>query len=180
MGGRNGSVFISWAPFCSRSDSIAGRLGGQSFMVYSAHYGSRYLTLPFKYASQTLKTLRILFRERPATVFVMTPPVFACVPVWIYCLMSGASFVIDAHTGAFLDPRWKRMLFVHRWFSRAALATLVTNEYMQDVVTSWNAQAIVVRDVPVRFAEPVLPRLEGTCNMTLVSTFTRDEPIELF
>jgi glycosyltransferase involved in cell wall biosynthesis len=32
----------------------------------------------------------------------------------------------------------------------------------------------------VCFAEPVHPTLEGSRNMTLVSTFTRDEPIELF
>ncbi len=38
-----GLVFISWAPFCSRSDSIAARLGGRSYMVYSPEYGSRYL-----------------------------------------------------------------------------------------------------------------------------------------
>ena len=177
---RNGMVFISWAPFCSRSDSIAARLGGKSFMVYSPHYGSRYLTLPFKYLSQTIKTLRTLFTERPATIFIMTPPVFACVPAWIYSKITGASFVIDAHTGAFLDPRWKRTLFVHRWFSRAAVATLVTNEYMLNVVKDWHAQAVLVRDVPVQFAEPVMPTLADPCNMTFVSTFTRDEPIETF
>jgi glycosyltransferase involved in cell wall biosynthesis len=168
---RKGLVFISWAPFCSRSDSIAARVGGKSFMVYSAHYGSRYLTVPFKYLSQTIKTLRILFRERPAVVFVMTPPVSACLPVWIYSRITGVPFVIDAHTGAFLDARW---------FSRAARFTIVTNEHMQSIVSAWNAQALIVRDVPVCFAEPVHPNLDGDCNMTLVATFTRDEPIELF
>ena len=175
-----GMVFISWAPFCSRSDSIAARLGGKSFMVYSPRFGSRYLTVPFKYLAQTIKTLRILFRERPAVVFVMTPPVSACLPVWIYSRITGAPFVIDAHTGAFLDARWKPLLFLHRWFSRAARFTIVTNEHMQSIVTGWSAQAVIVRDVPVCFAEPVHPSLDGECNMTLVATFTRDEPIELF
>src|SRR5439155_15669694 len=116
----------------------------------------------------------------PATVFVMTPPHFACVPVWIYSRITGAPFIIDAHTGAFLDPRWKRVLFVHRWFSRAALATLVTNEHMEQAVRRWNANSVIVRDVPVCFAEPALPQLDGICNMTLVCTFTRDEPIDVF
>ena len=173
-------VFISWAPFCSRSDSIAARLGGSSFMVYSSRYGSRYLTVPFKYLSQAIRTLRILFRERPAAVFVMTPPVVACLPAWIYARLTGTMFVIDAHTGAFLDSRWKPLLFSHSGFSRAARTTLVTNEYMQRIVEGWNASATIVRDVPVCFAEPALARLEGECNMTLVSTFTRDEPIEMF
>jgi glycosyltransferase involved in cell wall biosynthesis len=176
----SGMVFISWAPFCSRSDSIASHLGGQSFMVYSPNYGSRYLTVLFKYLSQTIKTLRILFRERPRVVFVMTPPVVACFPVWVYARTTGTSFVIDAHTGAFLDSRWKPLLFLHKWFSRAARTTIVTNEYMQRVLSDWSASATLVRDVPVCFAEPAQPKLEGSCNMTLVSTFTRDEPIEVF
>jgi glycosyltransferase involved in cell wall biosynthesis len=179
-GNPKGMVFISWAPFCSRSDSIAFRLGGQSFMVYSPGFGSHYATVPLKYLSQTFKTLHILFRERPRVVYVMTPPVFACLPAWIYCRLTGAAFVIDAHTGAFLDPRWKPLLFVHKWFSRAARTTIVTNEYMQDMVVKWGGVATIVRDVPVCFAEPARPNLNGACNMTLVCTFTRDEPIELF
>jgi len=177
---RKSMLFVSWAPFCSRSDSIAARLGGQSHMVYSPGYGSRYFTVPFKYLSQTAKTLRILFRERPGTVFVMTPPVIACFPAWIYSRLAGASFVIDAHSGAFLDARWKPLLFLHKWFSRAARTTIVTNEHMYRMVRDWKASATLVRDVPVCFAEPVHPTLDGSCNMTLVSTFTRDEPIQLF
>src|SRR6266550_1944138 len=84
-------VFISWAPFCSRSDSIANHLGGRSFMVYAHRYGSHYITVPFKYVAQTFRTLRILFRERPAAVFVMTPPVTACFAVWIYARVTGAA-----------------------------------------------------------------------------------------
>lgn len=173
-------VFVSWAPFCSRSDSIAGRLGGKSFMVYSPQYGSNYLTVAFKYVSQTLKTLRLLRREKPAAVFVMTPPVVACLPVWLYSRLTGVPFVIDAHSGALLDRRWARVAFLHKWFSRAARSTIVTNEHMGDMVSAWNAHVSMVRDVPVCFAEPSVPRLTASCNMTLVATFTRDEPIELF
>jgi glycosyltransferase involved in cell wall biosynthesis len=181
MAANTGSVvFISWAPFCSRSDSIAAHLGGRSFMVYAPGFGSRYLTVLFKYFWQTLKTLRILFGERPSAVFVMTPPVIACFPVWLYSRLTGTSYVIDAHTGAFLDTRWRPLLFLHRFFSRAARTTIVTNEYMRDVVLKWNAHATIVRDVPVRFAPPEPVKLDGACNMTLVATFTRDEPIELF
>jgi len=181
MTDRASMLFISWAPFCSRSDNIARHLGGKSFMVYSPRFGSNYFTVAFKYVSQTFKTLRILFREKPGAVFVMTPPVFASLPAWIYSRVTGTPFLIDAHSGAFVDPRWKPLLFIHKWFSAAARATIVTNEYMLTKLREdWNCAAIIVRDVPVRFAEPVRPRLEGACNMTLVATFTRDEPIELF
>lgn len=149
-------------------------------MGYWPAFGSHYATVPFKYLSQMMKTLRILFRERPRIVYVMTPPVFACLPVWIYSRLTRVPFVIDAHTGAFLDPRWKPLLFLHKWFSRAARATIVTNEFMQRIVCEWGGSATIVRDVPVCFAAPAHPDLDGACNMTLVSTFTPDEPLELF
>ena len=173
-------VFISWAPFCSRSDSIAKRLGGVSYMVYAPFWGSRYLTIALKYTAQTWRTLRLLWRERPRAVFVMTPPVTACFPAWLYGKLTGAPYVIDAHSGAFLDARWQSTLFLHRFFSRRAKTTLVTNEYLQNMVRAWGARTTIVSDVPVCFAEPGPVHLQGAVKMTLINTFTRDEPLEIF
>lgn len=175
-------VFISWATHCSRSDTIARRLGGASFMVYSPLWGSRYSTIVLKYLSQTVKTLRILFRERPRVAFVMTPPVTACFAVWLYAKLTKASYGIDAHSGAFLDPRWRSTLFVHRFFSRHAVTTLVTSPYLEGLVRGWKAHATIVSDVPVQYPNPIRAALNGgwKCNMTLVSTFTKDEPLDLF
>jgi glycosyltransferase involved in cell wall biosynthesis len=173
-------VFVSWAPFCSRSDSIAYRLGGASYMVYSPWWGSRTTTVLFKYASQAWKTLRLLFRGRPKVVFAMTPPVIACVPVWLYALLTRSRYVIDAHSGAFVDSRWKPLLFLHRFFSRRALTTIVTGQHLAGIVQSWGAHATIVTDVPVKFPEPLPFARDGRCSMTLVNTFTRDEPIDVF
>lgn len=173
-------VFISWAPFCSRSDSISKRLGGASYMVYSPKWRSRYVTILFKYLHQSWKTLRILFSEKPRTVFVMTPPVIACLPVWLYAKLAGAQYVIDAHSGAFLLPRWRPLLFLHRFFSRRAATTILTNPYLQEIVRRWGGRTAIVSDVPVCFPEPSPVALRGNFKITLVSTFDRDEPLDLF
>lgn len=173
-------VFISWTDDCSRSDSIATRLGGVSYMVYSPEWGSRVLTVGFKYLSQMRKTLQILFREKPATVFVMTPPVAACLPVWIYCVFTGSKYFIDAHTGALLYSPWAKVPFIHRFFSRRAAATLVTNDYLQELLAGWKAPVMLVPDVPVVFPDPEPWSMDGGVNMVFVSTFTVDEPLELF
>ena len=177
---RNSIVFVSWAPFCSRSDSIARHLQGQSFMIYAAFWGSHYSTILFKYLTQMIRTLWILARERPAAILVMSPPVLACVPVWLYTIFTRVRFVIDAHTAAFVDPRWTRVMFLHRFFSRRAAATIVTNSHLGNIVQGWGARATIVTDVPVYFAEPETVVLNGLVKMTLVSTFTKDEPLELF
>ncbi len=173
-------VFVSWASSCSRSDAIAKRLGGTSHMVYSPGWGSRYATVAFKYASQAIKTFKILLRERPPTVLVMTPPVVACVPVWLYARRYGALYAIDAHTGAFVDPRWKAVLGLHRFFSRRAVTTLVTNCYLAGIVRQWQASATLVSDVPIVFPEPTPITLNGKRAMTFISSFTRDEPLAEF
>jgi glycosyltransferase involved in cell wall biosynthesis len=175
---RNDLVFISWAPHCSRSDSIAARLGGRSFHVYSPFWGSRYATILFKYLVQAFRTLAILRRHRPRIVFVMAPPVLACLPVWLYAGLCGAKYVIDAHTGAFLESPWKRLRFLQRFFSRRAETTVVTNRHLQEMVEGWGADATIVTDVPVCFAEPERVELEGDCNMTVVASFCADEPID--
>src|SRR5262245_50796146 len=173
-------LFISWARDCSRSDSIAERLGGASFMIYSSFWGSRYSTVLFKYLSQSFRTLRLLFKHRPRTVFVMTPPVIACIPVWLYAKLTRAKYVIDAHSGAFLDKRWMSTLFIHKFFSRQAGVTLVTSPVLAEIISEWGANAKIVSDVPLCFAEPTPMKLTGRVKMAFVSTFTVDEPLENF
>ncbi|MBX3439930.1 MAG: glycosyltransferase family 4 protein [Planctomycetaceae bacterium] len=173
-------VFISWAPHCSRSDNIAARLGGESHLVYAPFWGSHVLTVLIKYAVQSVRTLRILWSKRPQVVFVMVPPVFACGPVWLYCLLSGGRYVIDAHSGAFLNPRFRYVQWLQRFFSRRAVATIVTNDYLRSVVEKWGANAVLVSDVPVEFAKANEVSLPDAFNVTVVSSFCADEPTDVF
>lgn len=149
-------------------------------MVYSPFWGSRYLTVVFKYFSQSVKTLKILFQYRPQIVLIMTPPVIACVPVWLYAKLTGAQYAIDAHSGAFLDRRWTSTLFMHRFFSRQAAVTLVTSRFLSQILLAWGGNTKIVSEVPICFPEPRRMKLKGNVNMTFISTFTRDEPLEAF
>jgi glycosyltransferase involved in cell wall biosynthesis len=173
-------LFISWASDCARSDGIATRLGGKSYMIYAPFWGSRYSTIVFKYISQSVKTLAVLFRERPRFIFVMSPPIVACLPIWLYKIITGADYVIDAHTAAFTDPRWQPIIFMHRFFSRRARTTIVTNEYLRDIVVSWGAHATIVADVPIASATQRNRNPNGQSRMTFISSFTKDEPLSLF
>jgi glycosyltransferase involved in cell wall biosynthesis len=149
-------------------------------MVYSPFWGSNYFTVIFKYLAQTLKTLWILFRDKPRVIFVMTPPVIACFPAWLYTRFTRSCYLIDAHSGALIDRRWQSTMFLHRFFSRHARATMVTNPHLQSFVRGWGANAMIVRDVPIFFAEPAPMKLAGSFKITLINTFTRDEPLEVF
>jgi glycosyltransferase involved in cell wall biosynthesis len=146
-------------------------------MVYAAKWGSRAATIVFKYAAQWLETLRILRREQPDAVFVMTPPVFAALPAFWYARGRRASVVLDAHTAAFLHPRWRRFQWLQRALCRRAATTLVSNEHLAGIVQSAGGHATVVPDVPVVFPERGSFTRPAGFAVAVVCSFNYDEPV---
>lgn len=168
---------ISWAPHCSRSDHTARELGGTSHMVYWAWLGSHPVTVGVKYLGQTLGTWKVLIRERPDAVFIMSPPPVAIIAVFIYCAVNRLPFVIDAHSGAFLE-RWRLFHRVQFWLCRRAATTIVSNDHLAELVRANGGHATVVPDVPIEF-NPAIPSLEvNEFTVVYVTSFDRDEPIE--
>jgi glycosyltransferase involved in cell wall biosynthesis len=170
-------TYISWAESCSRSDHTARELGGSSHMVYLPQFGSRASTIALKYIGQWRMTSRILRDERPDAVFVMTPPLFAALPAFWYAWRRGARVVFDAHTAAFLHPRWRHWQWLQRALCRRAATTIVHNEHQAALVRGLGAHATVVQDVPIvyskveRFVNPGSPVIAAVCS------FNYDEPI---
>lgn len=147
-------------------------------MVYCSRWGSRHSTVLFKYLGQSLETSRILRRERPAAVFVMTPPVFAALPAFWYAWRHHAHVVLDAHSAAFMHSRWRPLQWLQRALCRSALTTLVHNEHIAALVRGAGAHAILVPDVPVMFSR--VERFERPNGLTIavVCSFNDDEPLE--
>jgi glycosyltransferase involved in cell wall biosynthesis len=147
-------------------------------MVYWDSLGSHPATVWLKYLGQTLRTWRILMRERPDAVFVMSPSPVAVLAVYAFCAVARRPFVIDAHSGAFRNPLWKRLQPMQFWLCRQANATIVTNDHLADLVIRHGGHPVIVPDVPVRFAEtPSGPRRAGYV-VACVTSWGFDEPIE--
>lgn len=146
-------------------------------MVYWEALGSRPLTVWLKYLWQALRTWRVLTAERPAAVFVMTPPVFAPLVAWAWCATHGRPLVIDAHTAAFLHPRWRLFQGLQFWLCRRAATTIVHNDHLRQLVERHGAHATVVADIPVRFHASEEYPLPTGFNVAVVCSFNPDEPI---
>ena len=170
-------VFISWYPSCRRSDALAKALGGVSYLIHYFTF-KQPLQAPFKYILQARDTFRYLRRDRPQYVLVASPPVFAALAVWLYCKASGARYVIDAHTGVFDDPRWTWLSSFSRFLSRGAVATIVTNAFLQQKVVSWGARPIIIGDVPVEFPLMKPVELGAGFHVVVINTFSSDEPLD--
>ena len=172
-------TYISWAPHCSRSDYTARELQGTSHMVYWAALGSRPATVLLKYVGQAFRTWSILVRERPDAVFVMSPPVVAGLVVYPYCALRRVPMVIDAHTGAFLDRRWRHFQRLQRWLCRRAVTTIVTNTHLEAMLAKIGADATIVPDVPVKYPESERPFDKDGFLVAVVCSFDYDEPVQL-
>lgn len=174
-----GSLFLVWGPpgHGPRSQVFARELGLQQPYFIHSTLKRGFWVAPVKYLTQAIKTLKVLMREKPSLVFVQSPPSLAVWVVYFYSLFTGCRYFIDAHSAAFLNPFWTNPKWLNRLAARKALATIVTNEHFQDVIQSWGATALVVRDIPTSFERATLPTLDGTFNITVVNSFGPDEPL---
>lgn len=178
-------VFISWAPYCSRSDNIAREFGGKSYMVYFGFLGSNYFTICFKYLFQSINTLFVLLKYKPGIVFVMSPPIFACMPVILYkIIFNKVKFIIDAHTAAFTHERWAKKNKLNAFFVSRAEFVIVTNKTLGEIVRDkWQGQFEIITDVPIKYddhsrsSNGIISIHENKRIITLVNTFAPDEPL---
>ena len=144
------------------------------------HRPNRGLTsMPRKYATQTALTLRDLWRLRPEAVACMSPSPLTALPVWLYCRATGARFVIDAHTGAFIGPPWERFAAISRFFCGRADLTIVTNRELAGRVERAGGRALVIPDVPTEQHPPQPPTQAKEPVAVFVSSFAQDEPIDV-
>lgn len=176
---RTESLFMVWGPpsHGPRSRVFASELGIPIEFIFSTRRRGM-LVAPWKYTYQAARTVRVLMRRRPSLLFVQSPPSFAVLAAWIYSVVSGGRFVIDAHSGAFLSPHWERPRWLRRFLARRALSTIVTNERFAEEIREWGGTASVLRDIPTIFpVGDAIPRDERFTVM-VVSTYAADEPLE--
>jgi glycosyltransferase involved in cell wall biosynthesis len=170
-------IFITWYPYCRRSDAIAEQIGARSYLVHYLRFKVPYLA-PLKYILQCIKTLWILFRNRPSLVLVASPPVFAPLLIWLLSKPLRYVFVIDAHSGVFQHRRWKWALPIQRFLARRALLTIVTNDHMQDIVRSWKSNVAKIQDLSLNLDPQGKASRRPGFHVVFICTFSGDEPVE--
>jgi glycosyltransferase involved in cell wall biosynthesis len=172
------ALFLVWGPpsHGPRSRVFARELGIDARFVTSTKRRGP-LVAPFKYASQAYKTARLLAARRPRLVFVQSPPTFAVMTVWLYGALTGARFVVDAHSAAMLSAYWTRPRWLYRLIARRALATIVTNEHFAEWIRRSGGRALVIRDIPTNLATSATFLVPDAFNVMVVNTFADDEPL---
>lgn len=170
-------VFISWAPFSRRTQTLAERFD-LTWCQVAAPWFKRPLYAPLKYPAQAWRTLRLLTRLAPREVWVMDPPLPAVAVAWAYCRRRRVPLVVDMHTVGFYDRKWRAVRPLEKPLLRAARAAVVTNADLESVVLEWRCPAFVLPD-PLPRPPEGLERSVETDSVTIVATYSADEPIDL-
>lgn len=173
------TLFLVWGPpsHGPRSQVFAHKLGIDKPHFVYATTRRGLLAAPLKYSYQAAKTLILLFQLQPKIVFVQSPPSFAVLFVYLYCLLTNGRFVVDAHSDAMLAPYWTRPQWLYRFLARQAVTTIVTNEHFQQQIRSWGGHAFILRDIPTTFSRSETYPFQGAFNVVVVNTFAADEPL---
>lgn len=174
--GRSSWVAVAWAPYSRRSEMFARELEGKLHCIHYLTFQSP-LHAPVKYVLQAIRTLQILFKERPDAVHVQNPPFVCGLVVHVYCMMTGARFVTEHHSAAF-DPAWDWARPLQRFVARRAVTNIVTSDHWAGIMHGWGARALVMHDPFLELPEGAPYPLAEGFNVVFVGTFADDEPIE--
>lgn len=173
------TMFLVWAPpdqGSSRSRMLAKELGINELHYIFALSRTRSWSAPLRYLIQGWKTLALLARKKPSLVFVQSPPSFGPLVVRWYCRLTGAQYIIDAHSDALQRGIWQKPLWLHSPVIRDAVLTLVHDEHFTQKVTGLGGTPLVLRDPITSYEWQPLPLADGI-NITVVNRFAEDEPV---
>jgi glycosyltransferase involved in cell wall biosynthesis len=171
-------VFIAWTRYHRRSELLAQHLGATLRYVYPGQQGGR-LPAPARYLAQAWESWRVLRRERPDVILVQNPPIFSVLLVYAYARLHKAGYVIDSHTGAFLSPKWRWSLPLHRFLSRRAETTLVHNKSQEGIVIHWGCRYSVLGFTPGDYPTGEIYRVGGAFNVAVICSYAADEPLDI-
>jgi hypothetical protein len=174
---------IAWAPTAPRSQRLAAALGAEMHKIHFLAF-QRPLIAPFKYLALAPATWSLLWRRHPRVVLVQNPPIFLVMLVALYARLTGSHYIIDTHTGGLVGYKWGWSLSLHRWLSRQALATIVTNAHLRDHLLGRSSRrsfrVLMLEDPPVEWRNtgPLSTPLPGARQVAVLATYSSDEPIE--
>jgi glycosyltransferase involved in cell wall biosynthesis len=137
---------IAWTRFQPRTTALAAALGGQARYLNDAPLATRLALRPLAYVVKAIQTWNVLTRDKPKTVLVITPPVFAPLAAWLWCLFHRVPLVVDCHTGAFHSKKWAWARPLHRWLLRRVRVVLLHTEELEALVRTWGARTLLVPD----------------------------------
>ena len=134
-----------------------------------------------KYIHGIIKTLNILFKEKPQLVFCQNPSIVLSFVLVLIRHLFKIKLCVDAHNAG-LFPKEGRSSFLcllSRFVQRGADLTIVTNEKLKQHVEMSGGRAFVLQDrIPsIPIMAPL--HLKGNENILFICSYASDEPYDI-
>lgn len=136
-----------------------------------------------------VETISILRNEKPDLIFVQNPSMFLAAIACVYSLINSVPVVVDRHTTFMLSQKYQKkpwllykpnmIIFrlLHRFTIRFASLTIVTNDFLANIVDKLGGRSFVLPDKLPQIAEVDDIQLAGKRNILFITSFGNDEPI---
>lgn len=179
----NNKLFIEWAEYASRADSLANAVGAKTIFIGKVNKYKNLLYSFSSYPAKVIENFKVIKKEKPQVVYITnTNWIIAFVNI-IFSKIFGHKLIFDSHSCAFDHEFIKYPLPLSKIFARFADLSIVTNESHYNLLKSNNAKAIIISDIP--FEESLVTdekiSLSDKFNILFICTFAPDEPyLEVF
>ena len=136
-----------------------------------------------RYPKSIIGTIWVILKKNPNILFVQNPSMVLAAIACLYGTISKTLIVVDRHTTFRLSRKYKVTLKyliskpLHKFSILLADVTIVTNNYLVDIVNGMGGKAFVLPDKLPDIKPSRKIELKGTKNLLLISSFGRDEPI---
>lgn len=168
------TIFIAWCEDNRRTKSLSQVLNIPAHFI-SAGRNLDVRTAPIRYVRQAIATIRLLAMKKPTTVVVMLPPIPLLALLFCIRPVMRPAVVVDAHSGAFLDPKWTRFGWLTTFLLRRVPVTVVTNPDLAIDLEAVGISTHVVNDPPP--FDPRMRRVPYHSYVVAPVSYTSDEPI---
>ncbi len=136
-----------------------------------------------RYPKSIIRTCCVLWLNKPDILFVQNPSMILATVACVYRLFSNRPLVIDRHTTFRLNKphagsmRIWLFMRLHYLTLRIADLTIVTNDYLAQMVKAVGGRPFVLVDKLPQLAKGKEVELVGEKNLLMISSFGADEPI---
>ncbi len=134
---------------------------------------------PLRWIELPLRTLGLLRRRRPATLFVQNPSLALTALAVLVRPLFGYRLVVDAHNEGVrpYDRPYRAVRWLTRRMLRAADWTVVSNAGLERDVIDAGGRALVLAD-PLPLAAATRKAARASVDVVVVATYRPDEPIQ--
>ncbi len=174
------AIFITWENQ-RRSVELSRSLGIPIYIITPRIF--RYNLRILRYLECTFHTLDILINEQPKLLFVQNPSLILAVVAVLFKKIFKYRLIVDRHSNFKLSQDNKKISFkifniLSNYTIRNAELTIITNKFLLNFVEAIGGKGFILEDKIPAINKGSMILLNGDVNVTFISTFSHDEPID--